>query len=221
MGGPQGGDTTGQSSCCSRACCSLDQSEEARCSLPNRLSSKRPAHFSPVLLPALFPLNAPPTCARTAVVVLTVALLPLAAEAQVLDTLATGSDSVDYEVETYFVKVDTASFFKPHDDKKAVRALLNRTGRGRCRVVTVVRAVNQRKANVLAKRYSGGVINMRLIVRCAPLPPTRSSVPTLTLSQGRGGPPESKQRAASLPAWSTRRPSLFSAAIQEAVTVSV
>ncbi len=174
-----------------------------------------------MLLPALFPLNAPPTCARTAVVVLTVVLLPLAAEAQVLDTLATGSDSVDYEVETYFVKVDTASFFKPHDDKKAVRALLNRTGRGRCRVVTVVRAVNQRKANVLAKRYSGGVINMRLIVRCAPLPPTRSSVPTLTLSQGRGGPPESKQRAVSLPAWGTRRPSLFSAAIQEAVTVSV
>ena len=118
-----------------------------------------------------------------------VALLPLAADAQVLDTLATGSDSVDYEVETYFVKVDTASFFKPHNDEKAVRALLNRTGRGRCRVVTVVRAVNQRRADVLAKRYNGGVINMRLIVRCAPPRPTRSSVPTLTLNQEQEGEP--------------------------------
>ena len=132
----------------------------------------------------LIPTPSPPDVrlpvVRTVAVLLTAALLPLAAEAQVLDTLETTSDSVDYEVETYFVKVDTASFFKPHDDKKAVRALINRTGRGRCRVVTVVRAVDQRRAETLAERYDGGAINTRLIVRCAPPHPTQSSVPTLT-----------------------------------------
>jgi len=96
------------------------------------------------------------------------AFLPLVAEAQVLDTLDTTTDSTDYEIETYFVRVDTTSFFKPHDDEEAVQILLTRTGRGQCRVVTVVRAIDQRRAETLAERYRGAVINTRLTVRCAP-----------------------------------------------------
>lgn len=159
----------------------------ARCQAVFRVKDLSIVH--PVLLPVSSPPNARPPFACTMAVVrtvsmaLAVAFLPLVAEAQVLDTLTTESDSIDYEVETYFVKVDTASFFKPHNDKKAVRTLLTRTGRGRCRVVTVVRAVNQRRADTLARRYDGGVVNMRLIVRCAPSPPPRSSMPTLSLNR--------------------------------------
>jgi hypothetical protein len=137
---------------------------------------------------------------RIIAALLAAALFPLVAEAQVLDTLETTSDSTDYEVETYFVKVDTASFFKPHHDEKAVRTLLNYTGRGQCRVVTVVRAVDQRRAGTLAKRYDGEVLNTRLIVRCAPFPP-RPTEPTKTLSRA-----TEKHRVPAYTAnWSARR----------------
>lgn len=125
---------------------------------------------------------------RILTVILITSLLPLAADAQVLDTLETTSDSTDYQIETYFVETDTASFFEPHSDERAVRALINRTGRGRCRVVTVVRAVDQRRAAQLADRYDGGVINTRLIVRCAPPSSLRPSAPTLSSTRGRGKP---------------------------------
>jgi len=127
-----------------------------------------------------------PLLMRTVAALAIAVLLPLAAEAQVLDTLETASDSTDYAVETYFVKVDSASFFKPHSGEEAVRSLLNRTGRGRCRVVTVVRAVDQRRAGELVRRYDGAVINTRLIVRCAPPRPTRSVVrPSTLVPKGR------------------------------------
>ncbi|WP_103026449.1 hypothetical protein [Salinibacter altiplanensis] len=122
---------------------------------------------------------------RTVVVLLVAALIPPVANGQVLDTLETASDSTDYEVETYFVRVDTASFFTPHDDEEAVRTLIDRTGQGHCRVITLVRAVNQRRAETLAKRYDGEVINTRLIVRCAPFSTLQFSMPTLTLHRPR------------------------------------
>lgn len=114
---------------------------------------------------------------RTVAALLIAAFSLPAAEAQVLDTLETASDSTDYAVETYFVDVDAASFFRPHNGDKAVRRLINLTGRGRCRVLTVVRAVAQRRADELARRYGGEVINTRLIVRCAPSPPTPIDAP--------------------------------------------
>ena len=149
--------------------------------LLERWEEADPFVYTPHL--ALTPPNALLPLVRWIVAIFAVALLPLGAEAQVLDTLNTTTDSTDYEVETYFVKVDTTSFFKPHHDEEAVQILLDRTGRGQCRVVTVVRAIDQRRAATLAERYSGAVINTRLIVRCAPTHSTRilgALPPTLT-----------------------------------------
>ena len=94
-------------------------------------------------------------------------LLPPVAEAQVLDTLKTKPDSTDYAVETYFVKTGAESFFKPHGSAEDVNRLIERTGEGQCRTLTVVRAVNQRRADELARRYDGEVLNVRLLIRCS------------------------------------------------------
>lgn len=101
------------------------------------------------------------------VVLLTALFLPLAAEAQVLDTLGMTADSTSYAVEAYFVKADTASFFEPHGDEEEVERLIKRTDAGPCRAATVMRAANQRSAPELAKRYGGEAINTRLLIRCS------------------------------------------------------
>jgi hypothetical protein len=93
-------------------------------------------------------------------------VLPLSAEAQVLDTLNMTPDSTSYAVEAYFVKADTASFFKPHGDERRVERLIERTDMGPCRAATVMRAANQKDASELAKRYDAPTLNTRLLIRC-------------------------------------------------------
>jgi hypothetical protein len=100
------------------------------------------------------------------IVLLTALVLPLSAEAQVLDTLNVTPDSTSYAVEVYFVKADTASFFEPHGDDRKVERLIERTDIGLCRATTVMRAANQRGASELAKRYDAEAINTRLLIRC-------------------------------------------------------
>jgi hypothetical protein len=99
---------------------------------------------------------------------LSAALLPVAAEAQVLDTTRVAPGSTDYAIETYFVKIDTTSFFKPHEDRATVRRLIERSGRGRCRILTLLRAVRQRNAAAVGRRYDGEAVNVRLLLRCGP-----------------------------------------------------
>ena len=98
---------------------------------------------------------------------LAAAVLPPGAGAQVLDTLKTKPDSTDYAVETYFVKAGAEPFFRPHGSAEKVNRLIEQTGEGQCRTLTVVRAVDQRRAAELARRYDGEVLNVRLLIRCS------------------------------------------------------
>ncbi len=107
-----------------------------------------------------------PAVLPSSVVLLIALILPLSAEAQVLDTLNMRPDSTSYAVEAYFVNADTASFFEPHGDGRRVERLIERTDMGPCRAATVMRAANQKGASELAKRYDAEAINTRLLIRC-------------------------------------------------------
>jgi hypothetical protein len=132
-------------------------------------------------------------------------LLPGSAQAQVLDTTRAAAGSTDYAVETYFVRADSASFFKPHKDEGAVRRLLGLVGPGRrCRLVTLMKAARQRSAAALQRRYreetagekgtgepasgrtaSAEVINVRLLLRCGP--PRSAGAPLGAVVSSSGG----------------------------------